>query len=206
MRRLFPCSVLARIPFVLAAVPGAAHLAGAAVIHTDLAAAPLVIPSTLPGVYVNFVTGASAAVALSGYDFNPYNNGFGLTFFAPDFPNSQGTLVTGATAQALLGGETIGSSGIYQPSQALGTNFLITGVSFAGLRFWNESTSQLNYGWAKVSTTAGTGFPATLLGYAYEDTGAPIFAGQIPEPGAVGLLVLSGAALLTRKGARGSRP
>ena len=207
MRCRPPCPVLPVKLSVLSALLSAAGWAGAAVIHTDLAGAPLAIPSTLDGLYVNFLTGASstAAVPLPGWDLNSYHNGSRLTFFGPDFPNGQGTLVVGSTARSLLGGETIGSGGIYQPGQALGSNFLITGISFSGLRFWNESTSQLNYGWAKLSTTAGNGFPATLLGYAYESTGAAIMAGQVPEPAMGGLLILSGLALLGRRRARASR-
>ena len=184
----------------LTALLGAAGMAGAAVIHVDLAANPLVIPSGLDGIYLNFVSGATSTTSapLAGWDFNPYSNGDGLRFFGPDFPNGQGTLVSGSTALALLGGEAIGSGGIYQPGQALGTNFLITGISYAGLRFQNEATGQLNYGWAKLRTTATTGFPAAILGYAYENTGAPIIA-AIPEPAGAGFLAISGLLLLGRR-------
>ena len=185
----------------LTALLGAAGMAGAAVIHVDLAASPLAIPSGLDGVYLNLVSGATSttSVPLAGWDFNPYSNGDGLRFFGPVFPNGQGTLVAGSTALALLGGVAIGSGSIYQPGPALGTNFQIIGISYAGLRFQNESTGQLNYGWAKLSTTADTVFPATILGYAYENTGEPINAGVVPEPAASGLLALSWMLLLGRR-------
>ena len=193
-------SSLSRTVFPLAAAAlTTLHLTGglaqAAVIHVDRSASPLVIPNTIDGLYLNVITGVTSTSSspAAGWDFNPYNNGSGLGFFAPDFPSSQGTLASGATALALLGGETIGSGGIYQPGQALGTNFRITGTGFAGLRFQNEVTGQLNYGWVRLSTTAGTGFPASILAYAYEDSGAPILAGQVPEPTGPGLLALSAA-------------
>ena len=195
----------------LALLLGGSGVAPAAVILRDLSAAPLAIPNTLDGLYVNVVTGSTSTTGVppAGWDFNPYNRGTGLGFFAPATPSGQGTLASGPTALALLAGETIGPSGIYQPDQALGTNFQITGISYAGFRFLNETTAQLNYGWARLSTTGsnGAGFPAALLGYAYEDTGAPIPAGQVPEPAAPALLGLAGLAVLTaRQPRRASRP
>ena len=164
----------------------------AAVIMIDFSSAPKVIPNTLDGLYLNLVTGtiSTASVPPVGWDINPYNSGTGFGFFAPAVPSGQGTLASGPTALSLLGGQTIGLAGIYQPDQALGTNFQITGIHYAGFRFLNESTGTSNYGWIKLSTTggAGSGFPAKLLGYAYENTGAAITAGQIPEPATSGLL------------------
>ena len=176
--------------------------AGAAIIHTDLAASPLTVPSSLEGIYLNLVTGATSttAVPVAGWDFNPYNNGPGLTFYSPVLIAGQGTLISGSTAaQSLLGGELIGGSGLYQSAQVSGTDFRLVSGRYAGLRFYNEATSQLNYGWAKLSTTATTGFPAAILGYAYEDSGAAIVAGAIPEPSALGLLITSAIGLIGRR-------
>ncbi len=189
----------------LAALCGWAGSAAAAVIQVDLSATPLTVPNTLDGIYLNLVTGATftGSVPPPGYDFNPYNNGSGLAFFAPSAPSGQGTLASGQTGLALLGLETIGSGGIYQPGQALGTNFQVTGIHFVGLRFQNESTNALNYGWVELTTTggAGAGFPATILRYAYEDTGAPIIT-PIPEP--AGSLLLGLVGLAARRGRRDS--
>ena len=177
--------------------------ARAVVVHVDWSAAPLVVPDTLDGIYLNFVTGTTSPTPVTPaiWDFNPYNvgPGRGLSFFAPSLVSGQGTLVSGQTALSLVGGETIGPAGIYQPGQALGTNFQITGINFVGLRFQNEMTGQLNYGWARLNSTATSGFPLSILGYAYENTGAAIVAGAVPEPAGTGLLVLSGAWLAARR-------
>ena len=195
-----PCLPFVRKLTAMASLLGAAVPVGAAVIHVDLAPSPLSIPDGLDGIFLNFVTGgtSTSAVPLAGWDFNLYNNGSGLSFFGPALPSGQGTLSSSANAMALLGGEAIGGGGIYQPAHVSGTNFFSIGMGFAGLRFHNETTGQLNYGWAQLRTSAAFGFPAALLGYAYDDSGAPIIAGQVPEPGA-GLLALSGVVLAGRR-------
>lgn len=178
--------------------------APAAVIHVDFSGAPVIIPASFDGLYLNLVAGTLSTAALppAGWDINPYENGTGLAFFAPATPSGQGILASGPTALALLGGETIGPAGIYQPDQALGTNFHITAIQYAGFRFLNESTGQTNYGWLQIRTTGGgtdPGFPASLLAYAYENTGASLTAGQIPEPSSTGLLALGLLAFASRR-------
>lgn len=166
----------------------------AAIVSVDLSEAMLNIPPDIEGLYINVVTGVASPFADSapGWDLNPYNMGTGLAFFTPSVPAGQGMLASGTTALSLLGGEIIGPLGIYHPGQAAGSNFQVTGVSYAGFRFWNETTGALNYGWAEFTTTggAGAGFPARLRSYAYEDAGQSLWAGQIPEPSAPSFLML----------------
>ena len=190
-----------RIFIAFCGLLGSAGIAGAVIVHVDLGASPHIIPAGLDGIYLNLVNGttSTASTPPAGWDFNPYHNGTGIAFFGPASPSGQGTLASGPTAIALLGGERIGSANLYQPGQALGTNFFITGVSFAGVRFQNESAGQLNYAWVKLRTTGSNGFPASILAYAYEDSGAPLTAGQIPEPSAAAVLVLSGMWFAVRR-------
>ena len=66
--------------------------------------------------------------------------------------------------------------------------------------------SPLRYGWLDVSlANPPSGVPdLTIFGYAYDNTGAPIPTGQIPEPAPVALLAL-GALTLGAKGLRSWR-
>ena len=58
-----------------------------------------------------------------------------------------------------------------------------------GFRFLNESTGVYDFGWARISlaSTLG-GQPRAIIEYAYEDTGAGINAGAVPEPSTFALL------------------
>jgi hypothetical protein len=181
--------------FVLLSVAPVAH---AAVVSVSFAGAPVAVPSNIDGIYFNFVTGARTTTEASGFDFNPYNNGSGLTFYGNASPSgilATGTPGTLAQAQVLTFGQLISSTGQYNQYQTRGDAFDVNGQEYVGLRFLNESTGILNYGWALMSTTAGNGFPAAVLGYGYENTGLTITAGQtavaaVPEPTTVALLGL----------------
>ncbi len=52
------------------------------------------------------------------------------------------------------------------------------------------------YGWVAVSVGVGE---LTVDGWAYDDTGTSIAAGQIPAPGAIGLLGLAAGAAGKRR-------
>lgn len=85
----------------------------------------------------------------------------------------------------LNSGDTIGPAQAYL-AQAGGGNAVNwrttqTGKYF-GLRFYNENTSAINYGWIQLNTSAASDFPATINQYCYDDTGAAIAAGALPAP------------------------
>ncbi|MEI8311405.1 MAG: hypothetical protein WCH98_11675 [Verrucomicrobiota bacterium] len=70
----------------------------------------------------------------------------------------------------------------------------------------SSSGNQLQYGWVGMSSTTVTaGTPAnmsvTLTDWAYDDTGAKIIAGAIPEPGSAAL-AMGGALVLGAAGLR----
>ena len=45
---------------------------------------------------------------------------------------------------------------------------------YLGVKFMNEDTGEVNYGYVHMLTTSGTGFPAMIMDYAYDNTGAAI--------------------------------
>jgi hypothetical protein len=157
----------------------------AAVIDSGTVSIP--ITDSIDGVYVNVVTGATGAsgAGVVGWDINPYNNSTGLTFFFPAAPaGTSGAVIPAAATppQPLPLGTVIGPASTFSASgQIAGTNFRSGGPLTVGFRFQNEATAAINYGYMTINTTAGTGFPATVVRYVYENAGTPItIAGAQP--------------------------
>ncbi len=185
----------------LAATAATAPRAQADVIYSGPLA--LAVPNNIGGIYLDLVTGQTATAFFTGYDINPYSSS-GTLRLLPATGSGLVAPTTAGPASALTFGAFIGSTDIFTTS-SVATNFLVTGTEYLGLKFVNTTTSAVNYGWIQFQTTATTGFPATILGYAYENTGGAITAGQVvavPEPSttmALGLGALSlGAAGVRR--------
>lgn len=147
------------------------------------------IPNTFNGVYINFATGVSGITtgAVPGWDFGPWGSSGVLSFFFPATPaNSFGAVATATTPpiySLLAAGTPIGPASTYALVTATtATAPLQAGVTGAlvGFRFFNETTSAINFGWAEFNTTAPGGFPATIVRYCYQNDGTEIPAGTTP--------------------------
>lgn len=167
--------------------------AAMAAVHCSFMAPSIPIPNSVDGVYINFLNGntGSSGATVAGWDFNPYNNGAGMTFFAPGTP--QGVLSTGtpgssAVARVMQPGDIVMPAppviGFYNAGITTATGFHASGVRFLGLRFYNETNDTFNYGWVEIDTGSGSGtdagFPATVARSCYEDSGDPIAVGTLP--------------------------
>ena len=131
------------------------------------------------GLYVNWLTGdwcsssGGPCSGAGGYDFNPWTPTTFMTFFWPG-DNAGNCVVDGSNDCVIVNsGTTIG------PASAFGTGTSATFISgnttgFMGFSFINANTSQVNYGYASFQTTFGTGYPATLVRYWYDNSGAAI--------------------------------
>ncbi len=164
----------------------------------------LSLPNDSNGIYLDLVTGATATAFFTGCDINPYSSGGGL-ILSRETGTSFAAATSGAAPSALAFGATIAPTSPFTNSSNA-TNFKVTGTEYLGLLFINTNTGATDYGWIQFQTTATTGYPGTILGYAYNNVaGGSILAGQIsavPEPGttaALGLGALSlGAAGIRR--------
>ena len=157
------------------------------------------IPNTFAGIYVNFVTGqiGSPAAAVPGFDFNPYSSGGTLSIYWGPAANGAGGVTTaiGSNIYAdLAAGATVSSASPFS-NLASGTNpnYLTAGTHILGFRFLNDATGIINYGYATLQTGGGTGFPATLISWSFENNGGAITV--VPEPSTVALLTISALAL-----------
>ena len=168
------------------------------------------IPSTTAGVYINFVTGATGITpgAVPGWDLNPWGSG-GLFIWGNNAASpNDGVLsnFTGGSSGTLVDnipvGTIIDSSWTYGRTNGVETTgstafVLNSNQNIAGFRFLNEMTGQYDFGWARISLS-GTyaGQPRAIVEYAYENAGAPIAAGAVPEPSTFALLGVMAAGAL----------
>jgi hypothetical protein len=158
------------------------------------------IPSTTAGIYGNVVTNMWGDSTTAGWDVNPWGTTL-LSMFNPSLPGGNvyvgdsggyynltfGTLISGAS--------TFGSGNI----SATSPNPLMFNSSnnLIGFQFFNEGTNSVEYGWMRISLAGDQGSqPRDVVEYAYENTGAPIGAGAIPEPTTAALLGVMAAGAL----------
>ena len=73
-------------------------------------------------------------------------------------------------------GARIGPQGTiwYAPNSGPLDNWLPGATGYLGLVFYNEQAGRLNYGYVHLQAGSGAGFPATVLDYAYDRSGAEI--------------------------------
>ena len=144
-------------------------------------------------------TGSSArALAVPGFDFNPYAaTGPLLAFYWGPAASGNGGVGSGGLYSDLAAGTVVssGSSFISTLGAPPTANFRTTGIHILGFRFLNEATSVINYGFLTISTSATSGFPATILSYSYENNGGAITVAPIPEPATTALLAIAALAL-----------
>jgi hypothetical protein len=177
---------------VLSAVLAASALSVAsqgamAAVICNTTTVPITIPQTADGVYFNYVTGATgiSGAAVPGFDINPWfsSSTAGLNFYMGADTDANNGAVFGTTYSVLAAGTVIGAASTFSGATATAANMAdwragVTG--FLGVRFTNEGTSAVNYGWLNITTTAGNGFPARINGFCFDNTGADIPAGTTP--------------------------
>ena len=161
------------------------------------------IPSTTAGVYLNVVTGvfSSTPASVPGWDVNPFSSS-ALSFFNPSAPSGGVYVVNapGGTSATLpdnlpfltylISAASGFGSGAAETTGP--TAFILNSSNnLAGFRFVEATVNggATCYGWMRISLSATTGSqPRAIVEYAYDDSGAGILAGQIPEPSTVALL------------------
>lgn len=181
-----------------ATVAGAALTAQTAyadVVNVNFTGNPFsTVPYNIDGVYINLVTGATATASFAGYDINPYFSGSGTASALFRFlaPATGGTVAAGGIATQLALGSTVGPASTFA-SGVVNANAAVSGVNYFGLRFVNEGTGVINYGYLVVQQTANPPIAGSvqLLSYSYENSGAAITV--VPEP-STWLMMLGGLA------------
>ena len=167
---------------------------------------PIVVPNTFAGVYINLGTGASAITPAGapGWDFGPWGSSNTLSFFWNGTPaNSSGGVAGTATGPYLdlAPGSVVSGASIFTAvtATAATTAFQTSGTHILGFRFFNEATSAINYGYLSLTTTGPLGFPATVNGWTFENSGGAITVpgatGGVPEPTTWAMMILGFGAM-----------
>jgi hypothetical protein len=179
---------------------------------------PIVVPNTFAGVYINLLTGASGITPASvpGWDFGPWGSSSTLAFFWNGTPAGSSGGVAGSSTGPYLDlspGTVISAASTFFASAnaTQAAAFQTTGTHILGFRFFNESTSAINYGYLSMSNTGPNGFPATVTGWTFENSGGAITVpggtGGIPEPTTWALMIMGfGAMGAAMRRTRATRP
>ena len=101
-----------------------------------------------------------------------------LRFYWGQASTGNGGVVTAGDSYAVLApGATIGPQQLFSRAGFTGdVSAWLAGIArgYLGVRFRNEQSTQLNYGWIVMSTGSGPGFPVTVHGWCFDDSGAAV--------------------------------
>lgn len=193
-------SIQSRLALCAAALAGTAAAAPPAEAAVISFSGPFVVPQTFQGLYINFATGAVTGAPATGWDFNPYSNaGPFAIYWAGGATGTAAGVTTGpgsTTYMDLAIGTVVGPSSNFSNALQVGTatmNLLPPGMHILGFRFVNEGTGATNFGYVTLTSGSPNGFPLTILGWSFENTGAPITV--VPEPSAAALLSVAAMVL-----------
>lgn len=145
-------------------------------------------PADFDGGSVKWGDGETCAGCFEApYDLNVYATP-NMAFYWPnvnELSQLGGGVWNGTLYTVLQPGDTVGPASTFGASAQSAATLAwrqAGGVDgYLGFRFINPTTQQLNYGYARLTTTGTTGYPAILRSIAYDSTGAAI---TIPLPAA----------------------
>jgi hypothetical protein len=144
------------------------------------------IPADTTGLYVNWIDGCTETSVdatcpgggseANGYDWSAFGSSTLNFYFGLDVTDADaGCVATGSQCDVMVSGDTIGSGSNFNTGTSVGAAaFAAGGTFFTGFKFTDEASGATFYGYAKITTTAPGGVPATLNEYWYDNTGAAI--------------------------------
>jgi hypothetical protein len=162
--------------------------------------AAYVVPAGTLGEYPAALTLGTSIGPASSFDFQEGDNFSGTTIRANRLIDED----AGQIDQE-LGGLT--PAQVHVPTN--GANFLGLGgdVAYLGVKMQFQGAGPVNYGWIGIRIDNEADATGAVVGYAYENTGGRIPAGQVPEPttfiaAGLGAAALLGGRLFGRRGRR----
>lgn len=159
----------------------------------------LVITSDFAGIYLDIDGGGLVAEEATGWDLNAFFGGEGIAN-SPNFHPVAATVtldspILNLTPGTLVNGSNIFSStypGGYSSSDSHVGNsagqFNSGSEGYIGFMFTTNDSSGPLYGWMRVGLS-NTGNNGLIREWAYEDSGAGIAVGAVPEPSVICSLI-----------------
>jgi len=127
---------------------------------------------------------------LPGWDVNFYKGSVGLRWW---YNTGVEAVFNGANRVAALGeGVMVDGSSSLGTWQTMYPEYTDV-TAYMGVKFFDAANDPL-YGWIRITGGPASGIPATILDWAYEDSGAGIQTGVVPEPSSVALGCLAAGA------------
>ena len=130
--------------------------------------------ATVDGTSINWATGAILDDDLTGYDINVWNSG-GLTMYWNSSPAGNAGVAPTTTSSdysVLQSGAVIGPASTWSRTGGAMTSFRAGVNGYLGFRY--QCTAGTCYGYAHFTTTSATGYPATLIDYCHDTSGAAV--------------------------------
>jgi subtilase family serine protease len=140
------------------------------------------VAESVAGSALDLATGNYHAFDSTVDNINPYSDGTGFSVYwyndlvPPQFANEVGGVmdVTGLNYAVLQAGAIIGPDSTFSNSVSEMNSWWGGTDGYVGIAFLNSQTQQLNYGYIHFTTTGPAGFPAQLLDYGFDNTGAAV--------------------------------
>jgi hypothetical protein len=143
--------------------------------NIDLRYPRLEVRNSFIGSALRWQNGAACNCDDAPFDFNLYNAGGNLAFFWP-VAGLDGGVANGIVYSVLQPGAVIGpSSNFSADSTAAATANWRVGVDgYLGFRYVNAVTGLLTYGYARIRSTAPTGYPVEVIDFGVNLTGQAV--------------------------------
>ena len=170
--------------------------AHAGIVYSGVQNLPIFTLATNGGIYIDVEPpfASDQANRVTGWELNPYASGQGF------YVNGNTRFVVDANGAAnLAAGTSINGGSSFSPKGGYATVQIPAGqTGLIGFAFDPDNVpgTQTFFGWARLSVGDNSTTNGAVVDWAYDDSGAAIAAGVVPEPTSLALLALGTTGLL----------
>ncbi len=191
------------IPGVLVAFAVTIAASPAAILYSGLR--NISVTNSFTSVYLDVDAITVSASEVPGWDIDAFFGGEAFGNSA-DFQPVRQSVANNSAIVRLYFGDIVDATDIFATTAAgssthignAADQFASGAEGYLGFSLIDNSDAGPYYGWMRVnfSNSGGTG---TLIDWAYDNSGAPITVGVVPEPASITLLGLGAVALVLRR-------